>query len=151
MAAFLSAAPAGGGETKHKRFGNGDSYSGGWRNGMVRGAGAARCCCCRRRRQACSAAVFTKYPTPLVTFPSPCAHSPQPNTPQPYGEGKYCFADGSVYTGSWKDGAKHGVGSYQWPSGACYHGAHARGAGSAHALALSLPPPSQPQHARDHL
>lgn len=41
---------------------------------------------------------------------------------QPAGEGKYSWADGSVYTGGWKDGAKHGVGTYTWPSGATYHG-----------------------------
>lgn len=35
--------------------------------------------------------------------------------PQPNGYGVYQWADGGVFEGEWKDGVKHGHGTYRWP------------------------------------
>jgi hypothetical protein len=37
---------------------------------------------------------------------------------KPDGEGTYTSADGDQYVGGWKNGLKHGYGTYTWSNGA---------------------------------
>jgi hypothetical protein len=45
----------------------------------------------------------------------------------PSGQGKYMWADGSCYMGSWIDGKPDGDGIYSWASGAFYEGTWKQG------------------------
>ncbi|MBF0127224.1 MAG: hypothetical protein HQM02_08425 [Magnetococcales bacterium] len=74
---------------------------------------------------------------PVVVETSPVPHPPEsrPVAPEPpprargclqgncrNGEGTFLFADGSRYTGGWRDGRMHGDGAMSLPSGRGYQG-----------------------------
>jgi antitoxin component YwqK of YwqJK toxin-antitoxin module len=41
---------------------------------------------------------------------------------KPHGQGKYWFADGGIYEGTWKDGLRHGHGKQWYKDGRIYEG-----------------------------
>jgi len=44
-----------------------------------------------------------------------------------HGQGTYTWFDGGIYVGKWKDGKEHGQGTYTWSDGSKYVGEYKDG------------------------
>ncbi|CAL8463328.1 g2862 [Coccomyxa elongata] len=80
-----------------KKFPNGDTYTGGWRNGLPEGEG--RYC-------------WADGSTYEGGWKNGSKH----------GLGTYTWPNGACYKGEWQNGCMHGVGSFKSPDGTCYEG-----------------------------
>ncbi|EIE18182.1 PIP5K-domain-containing protein [Coccomyxa subellipsoidea C-169] len=90
------------GYSRHqKKFPNGDTYTGGWRNGLPEGEG--RYC-------------WADASTYKGGWKNGSKH----------GLGTYTWPNGASYKGEWQNGCMHGVGSFKSPDGTCYEGGWAQ-------------------------
>ena len=62
-------------------------------------------------------------PTKSPNFPHDDTYTGETNSKgEPHGQGTATYADGSTYTGEFKDGKRHGQGTDTWPNGYKYTG-----------------------------
>ncbi|KAK9917488.1 hypothetical protein WJX75_004962 [Coccomyxa subellipsoidea] len=84
-----------------KKFPNGDTYIGGWRNGLPEGEG--RYC-----------------------WADGSTYDGGWKNGSKHGLGTYTWPNGASYKGEWQNGCMHGVGSFKSPDGTCYEGGWAQ-------------------------
>ncbi|KAI8475462.1 MAG: hypothetical protein J3K34DRAFT_456218 [Monoraphidium minutum] len=107
-------------EARQKRFGNGDSYVGSWKNGTPSGEG---------KYVWADGSVYTggwkggaKHGVGTYTWPSGASYHGEWAVGFMHGVGSFEAPDGSRYSGGWRKDVKHGLGKKIYANGDSYEG-----------------------------